>query len=140
MQEKTNKYLIVALLIGVIFHGTAIFFTLEKTYDALIHLFFAEHYSTSWFEPWNYKWYTGFTVMGYPPLVHQAIGLLSLIGGLKFGMFTVAIIAVVLFITGSYRFSLLITGDRQVAGYAAILATLSSSFVETLHIFGQFCS
>jgi hypothetical protein len=137
MQEKTNKYLIVALLIGVIFHGTAIFFTLEKTYDALIHLFFAEHYSNSWFEPWSYKWYTGFSVMGYPPLVHQAIGLLSLIGGLKFGMFTVAIIAVVLFITGSYRFSLLITADRRVAGYAAILATLSSSFVETLHIFGQ---
>ena len=45
MQEKTNKYLIVALLIGVIFHGTAIFFTLEKTYDALIHLFFAEQHS-----------------------------------------------------------------------------------------------
>ena len=137
MQEKTNKYLIVALLIGVIFHGTSIFFTLENTYDALIHLFFAEHYSTSWFEPWNYKWYTGFTVMGYPPLVHQTIGLLSLIGGLKFGMFTVAIIAVILFITGSYRFSLLITADRKAAGYAAILATLSSSFVETLHIFGQ---
>ena len=75
--------------------------------------------------------------MGYPPLVHQTIGLLSLIGGLKFGMFTVAIIAVILFITGSYRFSLLITADRKAAGYAAILATLSSSFVETLHIFGQ---
>jgi hypothetical protein len=137
MQEKTNKYLIVALLIGIIFHGTSIFFTLESTYDALIHLFFAEHYSSSWFEPWNYKWYTGFTVMGYPPLVHQSIGLLSLIGGLKFGMFTVAIIAIILFITGSYRFSLLITADRKAAGYAAILATLSSSFVETLHIFGQ---
>ncbi|MDV7186817.1 hypothetical protein R3X25_05940 [Lutibacter sp. TH_r2] len=137
MQEKTNKYLIVALLIGIIFHGTSIFFTLESTYDALIHLFFAEHYSSSWFEPWNYKWYTGFTVMGYPPLVHQSIGLLSLIGGLKFGMFTVAIIAIVLFITGSYRFSLLITANRKAAGYAAILATLSSSFVETLHIFGQ---
>lgn len=137
MSEKTNKYLIVALLFGVIFHGTSIFFTLESTYDALIHLFFAEHYSNSWFEPWNYKWYTGFTVMGYPPLVHQSIALLSLIGGLKFGMFSVAIIAVVLFITGSYRFSLLITANRKAAGYAAILATLSSSFIETLHIFGQ---
>ncbi|WP_111707431.1 hypothetical protein [Lutibacter citreus] len=137
MQEKTNKYLIVALLIGVIFHGTTIFFTLEGTYDALIHLFFAEHYSNSWFEPWSYKWYTGFTVMGYPPLVHQSIAILSYIGGLKFGMFTVALIAIILFITGSYRFSLLITANRKAAGYAAILATLSSSFVETLHIFGQ---
>ncbi|TRO63334.1 hypothetical protein [Christiangramia sabulilitoris] len=137
MQEQTNKYLLVALIIGIVFHSSGIFFTLENTYDALIHLFFAEHYANNWFEPWNYKWYTGFTVMGYPPLVHQAIALLSFIGGLKFGMFLVAIIAVILFITGVYRFSLLITANRKVAGYAAILAVFSSSFVETLHIFGQ---
>ncbi|GGD11624.1 hypothetical protein [Hyunsoonleella pacifica] len=134
---KSNKFLIVALLIGVTFHGTSIFFTLESTYDALIHLFFAEHYATSWFEPWNYKWYTGFTVMSYPPLVHQSIGALSLIGGLKFGLFTVAIVSIILFITGSYRFSLLMTANRTVAGYASVLAALSSSFVETLHVFGQ---
>ncbi|WP_027395035.1 membrane protein [Aquimarina latercula] len=133
----TNKYLISALLIGVLFHGSSIFFTLETTYDALIHLFFADHYASSWFEPWNYSWYTGFTVMGYPPLVHQSIGLLSLIGGLKFGLFTVGIIAIILFITGVYRFSLLMTGKRNIAGYAALVAVFSSSFVETLHIFGQ---
>jgi len=136
-KKNTNKYLISALCIGLIFHGTGVFFTLEFTYDALIHLFFAEHYANSWFEPWNYKWYTGFTVMGYPPLVHQCIALFSLIGGLKFGLFTVAIIAVLLFITGVYRFSFVITGNRSVAGYASILAVFSSSFVETLHIFGQ---
>ncbi|MBC8756993.1 hypothetical protein H2O64_20140 [Kordia sp. YSTF-M3] len=137
MKETTNKLLLLALLLGVVFHGASIFFTLETTYDALIHLFFADHYANSWFEPWNYKWYTGFTVMSYPPLVHQSIGALSLIGGLKFGLFTVAIIAVILFITGVYRFSLLMTGNKRVAGYAAILAVFSSSFVETLHIFGQ---
>ncbi len=135
--KKTNKYLIVALLIGIAFHGTSIFFTLESTYDALIHLFFAEHYANSWFEPWNYKWYTGFTVMSYPPLVHQSIAALSYIGGLKFGLFVVALLSIVLFITGVYRFSLLITGNRTVAGYASILAVFSSSFVETLHVFGQ---
>ncbi|WP_031425275.1 membrane protein [Flavimarina sp. Hel_I_48] len=137
MKETTNKYLIAALIIGVVFHSSTIFFTLETTYDALIHLFFAEHYSHSWFEPWNYRWYTGFTVMGYPPLVHQAIALLSYIGGLKFGMFFVAIIGIILFITGVYRFSLMMTGSRKTAGYAALLAVFSSSFVETLHIFGQ---
>lgn len=137
MKNTSNKYLIVALLIGLVFHGTSIFYTLDTTYDALIHLFFADHYTTSWFEPWNYKWYTGFTVMSYPPLVHQSIAALSVIGGLKFGMFAVALISVVLFITGVYRFSLLISANRTVAGYAAILAVFSSSFVETLHIFGQ---
>ena len=137
MKETTNKYLISALLLGVAFHGSSIFFTLETTYDALIHLFFAQHYSVSWFEPWNFKWYTGFTVMSYPPLVHQLIAILSFIGGLKFGMFTVAIIGILLFITGTYRFSLLITSNRKAAGYASVLTVFSSSFVETLHIFGQ---
>ena len=137
MKQTSNKYLIAALLIGLAFHGTSIFFTLEATYDALIHLFFADHYANSWFEPWNYKWYTGFTVMSYPPLVHQSIALLSMIGSLKFGLFTVALIAIVLFITGVYRFSLLLTSNRTVAGYASVLAVFSSSFVETLHLFGQ---
>ncbi|MGK0448840.1 MAG: putative membrane protein, partial [Polaribacter sp.] len=137
MKEKYNKYLIIAILLAVLFHGTTIFFTLEDTYDALIHLFFADHYAANWFEPWNYKWYTGFTVQSYPPLVHQSIAILSLIGGLKFGLYTVAIISVVLFITGIYRYSLLITSNSTVAGYASILAVFSSSFVETLHIFGQ---
>ncbi len=137
MKEKSNKYLIAALLLGLAFHGTSIFFTLETTYDALIHLFFADHYANSWFEPWNYKWYTGFTVMSYPPLVHQAIAAFSFIGGLKFGLFTLAIISIILFITGVYRFALLMTSNKTAAGYAAILAVLSSSFVETLHVFGQ---
>jgi len=134
---KTNKYLICALLLAVIFHGSAMFFTLEKTYDALIHLFFANHYANHWFEPWNYSWYTGFTTMGYPPLVHQCIALLSGIGGLKFGLFTITLIAVLLFITGVYRFTLVIVPQQKVAGYAALLAVFSSSFVETLHLFGQ---
>ena len=137
MKSVSNKYLITALLLCVVFHGSTIFFTLEATYDALIHLFFADHYATNWFEHWNYKWYTGFSVMGYPPLVHQLIAALSLIGGLKFGLFTVAIIASILFVTGVYRYSLLITGNRTASGYAAVLAVFSSSFVETLHVFGQ---
>ena len=138
MKSVSNKYLITALLLCVVFHGSTVFFTLETTYDALIHLFFADHYANNWFEHWNYKWYTGFSVMGYPPLVHQLIAALSLIGGLKFGLFTVAIIASVLFVTGVYRYSLLITGNTTVAGYASILAVFSSSFVETLHILVNF--
>ncbi len=137
MKKKSNKYLITALLIGLAFHGASIFFTLETTYDALIHLFFADHYSHNWFEPWSYKWYTGFSVMSYPPLVHQVIAGLSLIGGLKFGLFATALLGVILFITGVYRFSLLLSGNRVTAGYASILAVFSSSFVETLHVFGQ---
>lgn len=135
--KNTNSLLVLALFFGLAFHGSSIFFTLESTYDALIHLFFADHYANSWFEPWDYRWYTGFTVQGYPPLVHQLIALLSYIRGLKFGMFTVAILAIILFITGAYRFGLLMTGNQKVAGYTALLAVFSTTFIETLHIFGQ---
>ena len=137
MKKTYNRYVIAAILIGIAFHGSALFFTLEGSYDALTHLFFAEHYAGNWFEPWNTKWYTGFTVMSYPPLVHQSIAILSLIGGLKFGLFTVAFLSILLFLTGVYKYSLLITGNRTIASYATFLAVFSSSFVETLHIFGQ---
>ncbi|MAU16991.1 MAG: hypothetical protein CMH46_15795 [Muricauda sp.] len=137
MQKQTNITLAIALVFGLIFHGATIFFTLESTYDALIHLFFADHYANSWFEPWDYRWYTGFTVQGYPPLVHQCIALLSYIGGLKFGMFTMALLIIALFITGAYRFALVITANTKIAGYTALLAAFSSMFLETLHIFGQ---
>ncbi len=135
--QRTNNLLILALFVGVAFHGSSVFFTLETTYDALIHLFFADHYAQSWFEPWDYRWYTGFTVQAYPPLVHQSIALLSYIGGLKFGLFSVAMVGILLFITGSYRFGLLITGNGKIAGYTALLAVFSSTFIETLHLFGQ---
>ncbi|MBT8264104.1 MAG: hypothetical protein KJN75_02090, partial [Muriicola sp.] len=135
--KQTNKLLILALVIGVAFHGSALFFTLETTYDALIHLFFADHYANSWWDPWEYRWYTGFTVMGYPPLAHQLMALFSFLGGLKFGLYAVALGSIALFITGVYRFGLLLTGNRKIAGYTAILAVFSSTFLETLHVFGQ---
>ncbi len=135
--KRTNTILILALVAGLFFHGSALFFTLESTYDALIHLFFADHYAENWFEPWDYRWYTGFTVMSYPPLVHQAMALLSFLGGLKFGLYAVALLGIVLFITGVYRFSYLLLGNSRIAGYAALLAVCSSAFIETLHLFGQ---
>ncbi len=137
MYQKTYSVLALALVFGVIFHGVGIFFTLESTYDALIHLFFSDHYTKSWFEPWDYRWYTGFTVQAYPPLVHQCIALLSFIGGLKFGLFTMALVIVVLFITGMYRFALVLTTSQKIAGYTALLSVFSSMFLETLHLFGQ---
>ncbi|NAS10432.1 hypothetical protein [Poritiphilus flavus] len=135
--NRSNSLLILALITGLAFHGSAMFFTLEQTYDALIHLFFADHYAQNWFEHWEPRWYTGFTVQSYPPLVHQLIALLSYLGGLKFGLFSVALLGIVLFVTGIYRFSLLLTGNRKVSGYAALLAVFSSTFIETLHLFGQ---
>ncbi len=137
MEKQTHSLLALALVLGLIFHGTSIFFTLESTYDALVHLFFANHYANDWFEPWDYRWYTGFTVQGYPPLVHQSMALLSYIGGLKFGLFAMTFLIIVLFLTGIYRFAFIICRSIKIAGYTALLGAFSSMFLETLHLFGQ---
>jgi hypothetical protein len=137
MKKSVNKYLVLAIGIALIFHGSGIFYTLEQSYDALIHLFFSEHYASNWFSPWSYKWYTGFTVMSYPPLVHQCLALLSFIAGFKFALYTFSFGIIILFVSGVYRFSLLLTRNSNYAGFSALFSVFSSVFIETLHLFGQ---
>lgn len=139
MQSHKNHYLllVLALAIALLFHGSSIFGSLENTYDFYVHVFFASHYAESWFEPWETKWYTGFSLTSYPPLTHQLIAVLSMLGGLKFGAYTVGFAIILLYVTGIYRFSKLITGNRQAAGYAALVGVFTPSVVESLHVFGQ---
>ena len=133
---NSRTLLTIALLLVLCFHGSALFATLDGTYDAFVHIFFADHYVRSWFEPWEYRWYTGFPLTSYPPLAHQLIALWSLIGGLKFGFAMVAMTAVCGFVTGIYRFSRLWVSE-QAAGFASLFAVFASSIVQTIHIYGQ---
>lgn len=107
-----------------------------NTYDAYVHIFFAEHYSHHWFEPWNYKWYTGFTMTSYPPLIHHIIALLSKVIGLKLGFIVCCLCSILLFVRGCYHFAKIWVSD-VVAGYAAVLAVFLTSYVEAVHLFGQ---
>jgi len=45
------------------------------SYDAYNHMFFGDHYRLDWWTLWEPRWYTGFEITSYPPLVHQLIGL-----------------------------------------------------------------
>ena len=137
MLQKSDKLLLIAMFVGLVFHGTIFFFTFDETYDAFVHIFFADHYARSWFEPWDNRWYTGFNVTSYPPLVHQLTALLSFVFGLKKGFVILAICAVQLLIVGAYRFSKLWTTPRA-AGYAAIFTCFASSIIEALHLFGPY--
>jgi len=136
MYKKVDKLLIVALVLAIVYHGSALLINLEKTYDAYVHIFFADHYARSWFEPWEYRWYTGFPITSYPPLSHQLIALFSFIGGLKFGFFMAALMMLCFFIVGIYRFAELFV-PKHSAGYAAMFAVVASSIVQTIHIYGQ---
>ena len=131
-----KRLLLVALSLGLLTHGIIVYFTLPQTYDAYVHMFFADHYSRFWFEPWEYRWYTGFLTISYPPLVHQLIALISKVFPLKIAFAIYAICIFEALILGVYRFTKMFY-SKQTAGVAAILAVVLSSLVETLHVYGQ---
>ncbi|HEX4957759.1 MAG TPA: hypothetical protein VFV46_06245 [Lacibacter sp.] len=131
-----KKLLLIALVLAIVTHGVIIYYTLPKTYDAFVHIFFADHYSRFWFEPWEYRWYTGFLTISYPPLVHQLIALIGKIFPLKVAFSIYAIFILEILIIGVYRFTKLFF-DKTTAGVAAILTVVLSSIVETLHVYGQ---
>ncbi len=125
-----------ALAACVLFHGGLLPFTHGNTYDAFIHMFFADSYHQSWFDPWESRWYTGFSTTSYPPGSHMAIALLMYVLPLRAAFVVVQLCALVLLTTGTYRFSRLWVAPRA-AGYAAIAVVVSSSVSETVHLFGQ---
>lgn len=130
------RLLLIALAAAVLFHGGLLPFTHGNTYDAFIHMFFADHYHRSWFDPWEPRWYTGFAVTSYPPGTHMAIAGLMAFLPLRAAFVLVQLGGLLLLVTGVFRFALLWVPPRA-AGYAAIAAVLASSISETVHLFGQ---
>ncbi len=133
---STRSWTYLAILLGLVFHGALLPFTYGQTYDAYIHMFFGNHYMESWFDPWETRWYTGFTVTAYPPGSHQALGLLMGFMDMRVAFVLIQLFAIGLLIIGIFRFSRLWVSDRA-ASYAAMLGGFSTSIAETLHIFGQ---
>lgn len=95
-----------------------------KSYDANFHIFFASHYLHHWFNPWNTKWYAGFSQTTYPPLPQQWLALVSTGLGLNLAYMAVQLAAILLTVVGVYRFAKLWVSPR-----AASLAALASVFL-----------
>jgi len=65
------------VLLALAVHGPLLFMQLPAhSFDANLHIFFASHYAQHWFNPWNEKWFCGFSQTTYPPLEHQWMALL----------------------------------------------------------------
>ena len=74
--------LLVAVLGALLYHGVlSIYGTYRNTYDAYVHIFFADHWSRGWFDHWDPRWYTGFTLTSYPPLSQQSVAAVSFLTG-----------------------------------------------------------
>jgi hypothetical protein len=134
---RRDPALLLALALAFVYHGGLLISgTFKRTYDAYVHIFFADHYARAWFDHWDYRWYTGFTMTSYPPGSQQSIALLSPVFGLLTGFVIVQLFAVLLVTLGTYR-SAMIWVSREAAGYAALVAVFASSISETVHVFGQ---
>jgi hypothetical protein len=107
-----------------------------KTYDANFHIFFASHYLHDWFDPWNPKWYAGFSQTTYPPLPQQWLALVSRVIGLDMAYMAIQFVAILLLALGVYRFSLLWV-DRRAASLAALASVFLGSECFLVYSAGQ---
>ncbi|MGA8111633.1 MAG: hypothetical protein WB974_19490, partial [Acidobacteriaceae bacterium] len=114
----------VILMVAVLIHLPLLLMELPlKSYDTNLHIFFASHYAHHWFNPWNTKWFAGFSQTTYPPLAQQWVAVLSHVFGLNLAYMTVQFAAILLLAVGVYRFALLWVSPRA-ASYAALASIL----------------
>lgn len=107
-----------------------------KSYDTNFHIFFASHYLHHWFDPWNLKWFAGFSQTTYPPLAQQWTAVLSHIFGLDLAYMAVQFAAILLLAVGVYRFSLIWVNPRA-ASIAALIGVLLGSESFLVYNVGQ---
>src|SRR5512146_1234445 len=125
------------LLLALLVHGPLLMMQLPNdSYDAELHKFFASHYAQHWFNPWNEKWFTGFSQTTYPPLVHQWMALFSHVVGLDLAYMVVQFIAILLLPIGVYRYSRIWVGERA-ASYAAVGSVLIGALSFMVYQAGQ---
>jgi hypothetical protein len=126
------------LLLALAVHGPllALQLPLTNSYDANFHVFFASHYAHHWFDPWNPKWFAGFSQATYPPLAHQWIALLSYVFGLHFAYLLVQLVAVLLIPVSVYRYAKLWV-DERASSYAALFSVFVGAVVFLVYSAGQ---
>src|SRR5579864_9185214 len=129
--------LLAIVLVALAVHGPLLLMQLPSgSFDANFHIFLASHYAHHWFNPWNEKWFAGFSQTTYPPLTHQLIALLSKVVGLNFGYLLVQLAALILLPVGVYRFGKLWVDERS-ASYAALGSIFLGSVVFMVYQAGQ---
>lgn len=107
-----------------------------KSYDTNLHIFFASHYLHHWFDPWNPKWFAGFSQTTYPPLAQQWVAVLSRIFGLDMSYMVVQFLAIVVLAFAMYRFAALWVNERA-ASFAALGTVLLGSESFLIYNAGQ---
>ncbi len=125
------------LLVAFVIHAPLLLMKLPlKSYDANFHIFFASHYVNHWFDPWNTKWYAGFSQTTYPPLPQQWLAVISHVTGLDMAYMVVQFVAILLLAVGVFRFAKLWV-DPRAAAFAALAAVFLGSESFLVYSAGQ---
>ena len=126
-----------AVLLSFLCHGIFIFTGRYRlSYDAYTHMLFADHYANNWFSLWETRWYTGFTVVSYPPLTHQLIALFIPFVGFDAAFAFILWCVVTIYPIGIYAFTRIFAG-RVASSYAAMASALLLPIYYAAYIFGQ---
>ena len=126
------------VLLALAIHGPLLALQVPFTtsYDANFHVFFASHYAHHWFDPWNPKWFAGFSQTTYPPLSHQWIALLSYVFGLRMAYLLVQMTAVLLIPVSVYRYARLWVNERA-SSYASLFSVFLGALTFLVYSAGQ---
>jgi len=129
--------LLAIVLVALAVHGPLLLMQLPAgSFDANFHIFLASHYAHHWFNPWNEKWFAGFSQTTYPPLTHQWIALVSNVAGLKMAYMLVQLVAVLLLPVGVFRFARIWVNERA-ASYAALGSIFLGALAFLIYQAGQ---
>lgn len=125
------------VLVALAVHGPLLLMQLPAgSFDTNFHIFFASHYLHHWFDPWNEKWFAGFSQTTYPPLTHQWIALVSNVVGLQMAYMLVQLVGVLLLPVGVFRFARIWVDDRS-ASYAALGSVFLGALAFLVYQAGQ---
>ena len=129
--------LLAIALVALAVHGPLLLMQLPSgSFDANFHIFLASHYAHHWFNPWNEKWFAGFSQTTYPPLTHQWIALVSTVAGLKMAYMLVQLVGVLLLPVGVFRFARIWVDERS-ASYAALGSIFLGALAFLIYQAGQ---
>src|SRR5688500_7727749 len=129
------RRLALAIWLALCFHGPLIVAGFYRySYDAGVHEFFAEHYLRSPFGLWDPRWFGGFSVSSYPPLVHQLIAAIGAITGVEIAFGVVLLTTLVALPFAVWRFAKNFVSP-DVAVTTSIVSVFLPAFALTGHTF-----
>jgi hypothetical protein len=125
---KLSFSLAAIALLALAVHGPILLMEYPaSSLNANMHMFFAQHYADHWFNPWNEKWFGGFSQTTFPPLAHQWVGFFARFMSVTLAYMLVQLCAVMLLTVGIFRYARLWVGDRS-----ARIAAIAGIFLGSL--------